>query len=175
MRQLVLRFTMVTALAIGLAGASASSANAEGISGPDALTLLKSFAGGWTGNAMTPDGAPVSVTYEVTSGGSVVLEKLFAGSDHEMVTMYHLEDDQLVATHYCSMGNQPTMKLDTKASDSHQLVFQFEKVTGLKKPDEMHIHHGTIRIVDADRLEASWGMNSKDAQDKKLFLSRAKA
>ena len=175
MRQLALRFTVFTALAIGLAGASASSANAEGISGPDALTLLKTFAGGWTGHAMTPDGATVSVTYEVTSGGTVVLEKSFVGSDHEMITMYHLEDDQLVATHYCALGNQPTMRLDTKASDSHQLVFQFEKVTGLKKPDEMHIHHGTIRVVDADRLESSWGMNSKAVEDRKLFLTRAKA
>jgi hypothetical protein len=31
-----------------------------------------------------------SVTYKVTAGGSAVLETVFAGSEHEMVTLYYV-------------------------------------------------------------------------------------
>ncbi|MCK7511304.1 MAG: hypothetical protein MZV70_49445 [Desulfobacterales bacterium] len=58
------------------------------------------------------NGPAVSVTYRITANGSVVLETLFPGTDHEMLTLYHLDNDRLGLTHYCAMGNQPRMELD---------------------------------------------------------------
>jgi len=46
------------------------------------------------------------VTYRVASAGSVVQETLFPGTPHEMISMYHLVDGELVLTHYCAMANQ---------------------------------------------------------------------
>ena len=64
------------------------------------------------GGPRAPTSGPRS-SYRVASGGSVVQETLFPGSPHEMISMYHLAGGQLVMTHYCAMGNQPRMKLDT--------------------------------------------------------------
>lgn len=47
-----------------------------------------------------------SVRYEVGSGGTIVRELLFPGTEHEMLSVYHLGGGQLVATHYCAVGNQ---------------------------------------------------------------------
>ena len=35
-----------------------------------------------------------------------------------MINMYHMDGDDLVLTHYCAGGNQPTMKLNTENSSA---------------------------------------------------------
>src|SRR5258706_16398214 len=71
---------------------------------------IKSLAGDWTGTPPAEmKGAPMDVRYRVTAGGNAVEETIMPGSDHEMVTMYHLDGDKLELTHYCVIGNQPHM------------------------------------------------------------------
>ena len=57
-------------------------------------------------------------TYRVTAAGSAVMEVLFPGTDHEMVTVYHQDGDDLILTHYCAAGNQPRMKCRRVGSES---------------------------------------------------------
>jgi hypothetical protein len=118
---------------------------------------------------MTPDGPAASVDYRQSGGGSVVIETLFPGSSHEMITMYTVDGNNLVASHYCAMGNQPAMKLDLAASTADKLVFNFVNVRG-KKGD--HIHDGWIRFVGANQVQAQW--NSSDNEAKRFFLNRTK-
>ena len=47
-----------------------------------------------------------------TGGGSAVTETLFPGTAHEMMSVYHMDGDDLVLTHYCAGGNQPRMMLE---------------------------------------------------------------
>ena len=82
-----------------------------GVDGKAALERLKTLAGTWRGHVVTEDGPPATVVYSVTAAGTAVTEALFPGTSHEMLTVYHLEGDDLVLTHYCAMGNQPRMKL----------------------------------------------------------------
>ena len=83
-------------------------------SSPDraAFEKLKSLAGEWTGQTGQEGKVQeVSAVYKTTSNGSVVMETLFPGSPHEMVTVYYLDGEHLVLVHYCAAGNQPRMKL----------------------------------------------------------------
>jgi hypothetical protein len=163
---------MVGALLLGLAaGAGAAPARPDAKA---AFERLKTLAGSWRGNVMTADGPTAEVAYAVTSGGHVVAERLFPGTDHEMVTMYHLEGDALVLTHYCTMGNQPRMRLVEASGDT--LRFDFTGGAGIDPARDTHMHSGTIVFKGPDRIESQWAVydKGKDAGAKRFFMTRVK-
>ena len=158
--------------------AAAVPARAEGpaVEPKAAFERLKSLAGTWEGQA--GDGQPgmaATVTYRVASGGSVVEETLFPGSSHEMVSMYHLADGNLVMTHYCSMGNQPRMRFDSKSSTPDRLVFAFDGGTSFDPAKDVHIHSGVLEW-NGDALHADWAawQGGKEAGHKVFELHRKK-
>src|SRR4051794_16349502 len=85
---------------------------------------LKSLVGTWKGKADVGQG-PIDMTvqYRLLAGGSVLEERVFAGTPMEMVTMYYDKEGKLALTHYCVMGNRPGMVL--KSSDAKTLKFDF--------------------------------------------------
>ncbi len=120
------------------------------------LEALKKLAGDWV--EIGKDGKPsdkVVSSIRVTAAGSVVQETLFPGSDHEMVTMYHLDGADLVLTHYCMLGNQPRMRAEP-GKEANRLVFKFIGGTNLKSEDENHMHQATLTIVSKDHFQAEW-------------------
>ncbi|MEA2326049.1 MAG: hypothetical protein QOE68_1008, partial [Thermoanaerobaculia bacterium] len=144
----------------------------------DAFAQLKSLAGTWNGHAMTADGPPATVSYRLTAGGTAVMETLFGGTEHEMLTIYTLNGNDVVATHFCGAGNQPVMKLDKSQSTPDRLVFSFVSVGGDHAKDHPHVHNGFIHITGADQLEATWAMQNPDGgafeHSPKFFLTRGK-
>ena len=138
---------------------------------------LKKLAGDWAGKAAHEGGEPFDATvrYKVTSAGSAVMETLFGGTDHEMITMYHLHADSLVLTHYCALGNQPRMKLQP-TDDPKKLVFKFLDGTNLDAAKDMHMHEATIELVGDDQIKSAWTMfnNGKAAETAKFDLKRKK-
>src|SRR4051812_11604246 len=112
-------------LGVVLIGSRSVAADTPGVEVKAAFARLKSLAGEWKvaeldGVHGQHDG---KITYKVTAGGSTVMETFFPGSDHEMVSMYHLDGDELVLTHYCAAKNQPRMKLDRQASTPDRYLF----------------------------------------------------
>jgi hypothetical protein len=73
-----------------------------------------------------------------------------------MVTVYHRDGEALMATHYCSMGNQPRMKASAPIPAGDSIAFRFVDVTNLKKPGSGHIKHLTVKFVDADHFVQEW-------------------
>jgi hypothetical protein len=145
-----------TALAVCLAGAPRlAAADAAASAGKAALERLKALAGDWDGTADGLD-QPLKIQYRVTSGGSAVIETLFAGSPHEMVTVYHLDGDDLALTHYCASGNQPRMKLERGAGAAGELRFAFDGGTGFEPAKDTHMHSARIAWLPDGRLEAEW-------------------
>jgi hypothetical protein len=139
------------------------------------LERLKALAGKWTGTMKTEAGeTPFNAEYRVTSGGSVVEEKLFAGTPKEMVTMYHDKGGKLALTHYCMLCNQPSMIL--KESDGKSLNFDFDPSSKIDVAKETHMHALKLNFVDADTLEHQWTLyeegKSKGAHS--FTLKRAK-
>jgi hypothetical protein len=138
-----------------LGAATVVAADPPGLDAKAAFVRLKSLDGEWK---TTDDehGGDAKVVYRIVSGGSTVMEALFPGSKHEMVSMYFLDGDELRMTHYCSLGNQPQLKLDKKSSRPVSLVFAFDGGTNFDPQKDMHIHSLKIDFKDKSHVEAEW-------------------
>ena len=94
----------------------------------------------------------VRVVYKVTSGGSVVVETIAPGTEHEMITVIHPDGDSLLLTHYCMLGNQPHMKAKPKSGENpkageNKVAFEFVKATNLASDKDMY-----MRIMSPSHL-----------------------
>lgn len=167
-----------TLAAVFLVMLTVNARAAEPVKAADAFAHLKALAGTWNGHAMTPDGPPASVSYRLTAGGTAVMETLFGGTEHEMLTVYTLNGNDVVATHFCGADNQPVMKLDKMRSTPDRLVFSFVSVGGDHAKDHPHVHNGFLHFIGNDQLEATWTMQTADGgpfkHSPKFFLSREK-
>src|ERR1051325_267339 len=148
-------------LSFALLAATHATFAAEKLTANAAFNRLKQLAGEWKGNVTTPDGPAATVQYRLTSAGQTVMETLFPGTSHEMISMYHLDGEELVMTHYCAMGNQPRMKLDAKISTADEFHFAFAGGSNLKPAKDAHMHSGVMRFRGADKLESEWQVFSE--------------
>jgi len=144
----LLTLSCIVLAACAFAGKDSSSTKA--------FDQLKKLVGEWSGKA---GGMDVNVTYKLTGAGSTLVETQFPGSDHEMQTMYHLDNGSLVLTHYCAAGNQPTMKFQP-GKDPKVLAFNFLKGSNMK-PSDVHMHSVKIKFISNNQIESDWTSYSK--------------
>lgn len=159
-----------------LAQSATAPAPEDNLPAKAAFARLQALAGEWEGTTIRKDGPAARVRWEAISNKTALMETLFPGTDHEMRSVYHLDGNDLVMTHYCAMGNQPRMKLDTSRSTASQLVFDFAGGTNMDPAKDAHIHSGRIVLVDDDHLEAEWTVY-KEAEPtgaNRFFLRRKK-
>ena len=97
-----------------------------------------------------------SVIFKLTGAGSALVETQFPGSGHEMVSVYHLDGDDLRMTHYCAAGNQPRVKLDRTKSTPEHLIFVFDGGTNLDPAKDMHIHGLEITFHEDGKVTSDW-------------------
>jgi hypothetical protein len=130
---------------------------------------LKALVGSWKATADMGQGPmDVSLEYRLVAGGSVLEERIFAGTPMEMVTMYHDKKGRLALTHYCMLANQPGMLL--KSSDAKTLRFDFDQTCGINARTEDHMHALTLTFVDADTLRQEWQHYEKGKPSEKPAL-----
>jgi hypothetical protein len=144
----------------------------QGPTPKEAFAQLKKLVGTWEG-AGDDQGKGMKVVYKLTGAGTTLIETQMAGSPMEMVSMYHMDGPDLIMTHYCAAGNQPTMKYKP-GKDAKSLDFEFLKGSNMK-PTDMHIHAARIRILSEDSLESDWigYFKGKDAGTTTFKLKRA--
>ncbi len=135
-----------------------------------AFEKIKSLAGKHDANMMAIDGQKTIVEYRVSANGSAVFETMFSGEPHEMITVYTVDGDAVLATHYCSGGNQPVMRLNAAKSNANELVFDFVSITGTVTPN--HINGVAFTFGEGGRVEEAW--SSKDGEHVRLFYSGVK-
>src|SRR5262249_26747359 len=133
--------------------ALASKATHEKTSGAMAFDQLKSLVGEWDGKA---SGRTVKVTYTLVSGETALMERLQPANEPEMITMYSADGDKILVTHYCSGGNQPSMKTESLKGAGNKYSFGLISVAGLKSPDEGHMVGLVLTLVDKDHLTQEW-------------------
>lgn len=132
-----------------------------------AWTQLLSLAGTWQG---TVDGKQTTVTYTVISGGHALLESMqMPAPQPDMVTVYHRDGNSLVATHYCSIGNQPRMRAPGLAPGGKSIRFRFADITNLAKPDAPHISHLTVLFEDANHFTQEWTSSASGKEEPAIF------
>ena len=118
-----------------------------------AFKQLIALAGDWEA---VQDGTPVKETYTVTANGSALLVETKPANEAPMITMVTVDGDHLIATHYCSAGNQPHM-VNTAPGDLRKgLTFSLDRITGLKTPDDWHNTGLTITLDDNDHMTQHW-------------------
>jgi len=136
--------------------------------------FLKRLEGSWTGESPV-DGSPGGIfEFHVTAGGHAVEEREMVGTPMEMVTLYYMRGKQLVATHYCMLGNQPELEASRKVVDD-TLAFTCNGTPGnASSHDDAHVHGWSMRIDDEGRLvyDAELHEGGKVSEAPSVILTR---
>lgn len=147
----------------GMLIATATSASAEerAHSATSAFETLKSLEGTWTGESLVvrqgqkkEDGkrSQTKVTYKTIASGTSVMATYLVDTPAEMVSMYHLDGPQkLIHTHYCAVGNQPTMQF-AESSETDQIKFEFLRGANMDVEQDGHVHAGIMKHVNDNTL-----------------------
>ena len=116
-----------------------------------AFEKMKSLEGTWV--SKTPEGKSAQVTFRTTSNGSALMSEI--EGEYDMITMFHMDGDRLLMTHYCGAGNQPRMK-GTLSPDGKSITFNFVDATNLASPEVGHMHRVTFTMPDANHHTEQW-------------------
>jgi hypothetical protein len=176
----MMKLAISAALIVAAAALGCSAFAEEKPAGKDevknaAFEKIKALSGEWETSQSAGDHAAHggTVTYKVTAAGSAVIETLFGGSDHEMITMYFMDGNELALTHYCMLHNRPQMRAE-KQTSPEKLVFKCQ--AGDKIEAEEHMHQETFTFVDADHVKTEWVLykDGKPASTHSFDLVRKK-
>jgi hypothetical protein len=150
-------FTILSILCLFAKHGTAGEETDAFIDAQSAFEKLKGMVGEWRGTVQNKSNGPaVEVRYKLTAHQTAVMETLFPDTEHEMITMYYLDGDQLMATHYCAMGNQPRFRF-SENSTPNEFFFQFGGGgQNLNAGEDMHMHSGRITFVKEDQVESEW-------------------
>jgi hypothetical protein len=132
-----------------------------------AFDKLKTLAGPWEGRVTTVPSEPsmgdmsvVDVSLRVTSRGNAMVHEMKAAGtaddptryDHP-VTMFYLDSDRLMLTHYCDAGNRPRM-VAKLSPDGKTIEFDFLDVSG--GTEYGHMYHAVFTLIDANHHTEDW-------------------
>ncbi len=122
-----------------------------------AFEFLKTLTGEWerSGDDHDHGGQSHSVKFRPTAAGSAVMETIFEGEPMEMISIYHMDGDDLLLTHYCALQNAPIMKF-VKSDKPGEIKFAFHGGTNFDPKSDAHVHEGAMQIKDANTLESSF-------------------
>jgi hypothetical protein len=128
---------------------------------------IKSLAGTWEGSVTTipkmeemGDMTRMRVSLRVTSRGNALVHEMKGAGDGDdptkydhPVTMFYLDNDRLLLTHYCDAGNRPRMAARTSA-DGKTVEFDFVDVAGSTQFG--HMEHAVFTIIDENHHAEDW-------------------
>lgn len=108
---------------------------------------LKALEGKWR---IAEPARDTEVSFKVMSNGSALVETWQMSATRSSITIYVLDGERLIVTHYCPQGNAPRLAyVDTdKKSGVHR--FEFLDGTNLQDRDGSHQHAFWMRFVSDD-------------------------
>lgn len=113
-----------------------------------AFNQLKTLSGSWQGSIMN---IPIDFTIRTVSGGTTIMQEGITTKgptpDHE-ITLFYVEGDRLLATHYCDANNR--VNLEGKMSaDGKSVEFSFIDIHGSTKGG--YVRRLRLSMTDADK------------------------
>lgn len=144
----VMIYLLVTASAIS--GQSQPQANAKSAV---VFKQLATLVGEWQGEQ---DGVPIKVRYTLLGNGTALMEEVNPGDPSAMTTLFTVDGDHLIATHYCMAGNQPQMVSGIPDDLQKGVTFSLARVTGMKTPEDWHNTGLTVTLDDKDHMTQRW-------------------
>ncbi len=160
---------LVLVVGLGLLVASPAAVAESG----SVFEKFKALAGEWEGQRS--GGGSVKVSYQVLSGESAVVETLTELAEEvTMVTVYHMDGNDVRMTHYCSAQNQPRMKASSVSRDAQVVSFEFIDVTNLARPTDGHMQNLEITFRDRNHITQKWTWRDNGRTTDNIFtLARA--
>ena len=145
-----------------------------------AMAFLATTNGDWVAGAsgQHEHGAPAAgrsvVSVKTKAAGSAVVHTYAQGTPGEMETVFHMDGDQLLLTHYCALQNAPVLKF-VKTNKPGELKFEFQGGTNFDPAIDAHLHASTFVIKDANTIEQNSTVfaNGKVNQELKTLLHRS--
>jgi len=147
------RMAVLGIIGVGLFVAASTAFAADKTKSEEAFDRLATLKGEWSGEQ---EGVKVSVIYTLTANDSALMEEFRPEKGAVMITMFTVDGDHLIATHYCSAKNQPQMITSAVTDGQKPLAFSLARVTGLKSPDDWHNTGLTVIQEDNDHLTQEW-------------------
>ena len=84
-----------------------------------------------------------SVSFEVIANGSALVEKWIMSPTRTSMTVYSMDGDRLLVTHYCPQGNAPRLVYERTREDG---MYYFEFLDGQNLQDAEGSHQHTFWI-----------------------------
>ena len=136
-----------------------------------AFAQLKTLVGEWEGK--TEAGRVFKVSYRLVANNTVLVETWTLGPQREALTLYHMDNESLIATHYCPLGNQPRLRLK-EPSSGPSFTFEFISATNLPKPERAHQHQFALEILQPNSFARSETyLENGTAETERVLYSRA--
>jgi hypothetical protein len=121
---------------------------------------MKTLAGSWEGHVTTVpqraeiEGKLTHATLRVTSMGHTLMHEMTGtGRPDDPITMFVVDRDRLLLTHYCDADNRPRM-VGKMSPDGKTVEFEFLDVTGNLQYG--HMQHAVFTIVDENHHIEDW-------------------
>ncbi|NUO81446.1 hypothetical protein HUU05_15320 [candidate division KSB1 bacterium] len=120
-----------------------------------AFARFKKLVGKWQGTSTK--GWEEVVHFKTIARGSVVVENSFDAHPNEtMMTMFHLDNDRFMLTHYCVAGSQPRLAATAFEEDGRKITFTFLDATNLPSRDKGHMDKAVFHFLDDNHFTAQW-------------------
>ena len=122
---------------------------------------LKTLAGNW--EAKISNGKTADVSFKVMANGSSIVSEINELDDN-MISVFHMDKDRLLLTHYCGAGNQPRMKAST-SPDGKIITFDFVDGTNIMPSQMGRMQRLVVTMTDADHHSEQWIFKTNDGKD----------
>ncbi len=122
-----------------------------------ALEFFKSLSGDWksVSNGNEHGANYPTSSFEVVAAGSTVIQTVLEGQPNEMASIFHMDGDDLLLTHYCALENAPVLRFEE--SDTPGLLkFVFHGGTNFDPAVDAHFPEGTFVVKDKDTVESTF-------------------
>ena len=163
---LVSSLALVAGLAVSAAAQSGQPKAAAGApekivhDAASAMAFLTTTSGEWMPvsgaqheHSATPTARPgTGVTVKTKAAGSAVVHQYRQGTPGEMETIFHMDGDKLLLTHYCALQNAPVLQF-VKSDKPGELKFVFKGGTNFDPKVDAHLHESTFQIIDKNTIE----------------------
>lgn len=144
-----------------------------------AFQKLGALVGDWEGHYEWTGGRPggdLKASYYLTGNSSAVVENLIMGGVPSMTTVYHLDNGDLRATHFCAAKNQPRLKASKIDPAKGKFEFAFVDVTNVPSFAAPFVNGLDVQLLDNDHLELTFHFESAGKKsDEHITLRRVSA
>lgn len=131
--------------------------------------------GEWMGS--NTKGWTEKVSFKTIAQGFVVVENSFDAHPNETImTMFYLDNDRLMLTHFCLSKTQPRLVATSFDDNGKTITFTFLDATNLPSRNKGHMDKAVFKFVDKNTFTTQWTwyQNGKESWMEEIKLERIK-